>query len=405
MSISSSPKANKHDMSRSSFFILLLTAFSAMLGMGIISPFLPEFAQHHGANGFWLGMIFAGYGLSRGIIMPIIGKVSDMKGRKNFVLGGLFIFSFVSLCYPLVNSVYMLTLVRLLHGLAAGLIMPMVMAYIADITSIGEESQTTGILNMMFYFGLASGPIMGGIINKYLGFDYIFYAMSILGLISFVTVYIFLPESKVHTPKNLFIEIKIIDILKYDFIKAVLIIAVVCTLLMAVFVSFVPSLAETLNIGTFHISIILTTGIFLAGILQLVFGRIADKLDPLGKLIQIGIGTSISMFAIIVFPRCPDFLALLSVGSFIGLGASISAPALTGLSVLIGKKTGMGQWMGIVQAVMSLGFVITPLIAGVTFDYLGIDAVFYLIGLLAFFGSMGYLYFLLKRIKRGSLKT
>ena len=386
--------------SQSSFFILLLTAFSAMLGMGIISPFLPEFAQQHGANGFWMGMIFAGYGLSRGIIMPIIGNLSDRIGRKVFVLAGLMIYTLISFCYPHADSIYTLTLVRIIHGLAAGLIMPIVMAYIADITEEGKESSSTGMLNMMFYFGLASGPIVGGVINKYFGFDYIFYSMTVLGFVSFITVLFFLPDYKTHAEESSFSPIRIAAILKYDFIKAVLIIAVVCTLMMAVFISFLPSLAETLNIDTIHIGLILTIGIFIAGFLQLIFGRVADKLDPMGKLIQVGIGSTISMVAIISFPKCPDFAALVSVGALIGLGASISAPALTGISVGIGKRTGMGKWMGAMQAAMSIGFVITPLIAGVIFDYLGIDAVFYLIGLFAFFGILGFLYFLIKRIKK-----
>ncbi len=386
--------------SRISFFVLLLTAFSAMLGMGIISPFLPKFASDHGANGFWMGMIFAGYGFSRGIIMPVIGNISDKYGRKIFVLTGLLIYSLISLAYPLVESIYMLTLVRIIHGFATGMIMPIIMAYIGDISVQGTESKSTGMMNMMFYFGLATGPIMGGVINKYFGFDHIFYTMSVLGLISFFTVYFFLPDSRKYISDISPDPVLISELFKYDFIKAVLIIAVVCTLLMGVFISFLPSLAESLNIGTLHIGFILTLGIFLAGALQPFFGKIADRLDPLGKLIQVGIGVSVSMLAILSFPECPDFKALLIVAGFIGIGASMSTPALTGISVRIGKSTGMGKWMGTIQAAMSLGLVITPLIAGIIFDYLGIKAVFYLVGLIAFFGGLGYLHFLVKRMKK-----
>ena len=72
--------------------------------------------------------------------------------------------------------------------------------------------------------------------------------MSVLGWTSFITVYLFLPEYTSPSDNDSLSEMSITDIFQYDFIKAVLIIAVVCTLLMAVFVSFVPSLADTLNI-------------------------------------------------------------------------------------------------------------------------------------------------------------
>ncbi|MGB3113899.1 MAG: MFS transporter, partial [Candidatus Omnitrophota bacterium] len=86
-----------------------MTAFSTMLGLGIISPFLPELVGRHGANGFWIGMIFAGFGISRGLIVPFIGKISDRLGRKLFVASGLFLFSVISLLYPRAGNIYGLT--------------------------------------------------------------------------------------------------------------------------------------------------------------------------------------------------------------------------------------------------------------------------------------------------------
>ena len=71
-----------------------------MLGMGVISPFLPELVRRHNANGFWMGMVFAGFAFSRGLIMPLVGRASDRFGKKIFVASGLFLFSIISLLYP-----------------------------------------------------------------------------------------------------------------------------------------------------------------------------------------------------------------------------------------------------------------------------------------------------------------
>ena len=126
---------------RRTLFILLLAAFSAMLGMGIIAPFLPRFARQHGANGFWMGMIFAGFGFSRAVVMPFIGRLSDKVGRKIFVVSGLLLYAVISIGYPLANGIVMLTAVRLIHGLAAGMIIPIVLAYTGDISEKGKESK------------------------------------------------------------------------------------------------------------------------------------------------------------------------------------------------------------------------------------------------------------------------
>jgi len=169
----------------------MMAAFSAMLGLGIISPFLPELVGKHGANGFWIGMIFAGFGISRGIVTPFIGRISDRVGRKIFVVLGLLIYAGVSLLYPKAGTVYELTLVRLIHGLSAGMILPIVMAYAGQFSKEGHESMTTGVFNMVLYLGLATGPLIGGEVAERFGFNAVFYLMATLGAVTLFLVIFF----------------------------------------------------------------------------------------------------------------------------------------------------------------------------------------------------------------------
>lgn len=55
------------------FFVLFISIFSCMLGVGIIVPILPIYAETLGATGFWLGAIFAGFSLARSIACPLSG--------------------------------------------------------------------------------------------------------------------------------------------------------------------------------------------------------------------------------------------------------------------------------------------------------------------------------------------
>jgi len=72
-------------MIRKIFPILALCVFSSMLGVGIIAPLLPLYAENLGATGIWIGVIFAGFSISRAIFLPIIGRLSDRIGRKLFI--------------------------------------------------------------------------------------------------------------------------------------------------------------------------------------------------------------------------------------------------------------------------------------------------------------------------------
>jgi len=381
----------------------MMAAFSAALGLAVITPFLPELAERHGTNGFWIGMIFAGFGISRGIITPFIGKVSDRVGRKIFVVGGLIIYTVVSLFYTKADNVYLLTLVRFIHGFSAGMILPIVMTYVGELSRQGREGLTTGALNTVLYLGVAAGPLIGGEIAERYGFDAVFYSMAALGAVTLFLVIFFLPEAKSHTPQKAPGTAPFNILIKYSYIKAVLIITFVSVGLSAIFMSFVPSIAIKDLVDMIHIGFIISVAILIAGILQIPFGRFADHHDRLGKLLQCTVGVSVSMMAIFVLPFCPDFRALFLAGCFMGLGIAICAPALSSISVGIGQKAGMGWWMGIFWSVMSAALVIAPITAGIIMDHFGLDSVFYTASIFAFFTVIFCIYYIRRR-QIGELK-
>ena len=91
-------------MIKKAFPILALSLFSSMLGVGIIAPLLPLYADKLGANGLWLGIIFGGFAFSRTIIMPFVGRLSDRKGRKLSLSIGLISYAIISLFYIWVEN-------------------------------------------------------------------------------------------------------------------------------------------------------------------------------------------------------------------------------------------------------------------------------------------------------------
>ena len=62
---------------------------------------------------------------------------------------------------------------------------------------------------------------------------------------------------------------------------------------------------------------------------------------------------------------------------------SISIPVLADIAVVIGKKVGIGSWMGIFNTTISLGIIVAPLMSGVVMDYAGINSVFYFAGIVS----------------------
>jgi len=365
-------------MEKRTLFTLYFSIIAAILGLSIISPVLPTIAKDLRATGFWMGMIFSGYAISRAIIMPVMGGLSDKYGRKIFIASGLVLLAVISLLYIPAHNVYTLTAVRLLHGLAAGMIIPIAMAYAGEVAQEGKEGRAMGIISMIFYLGIAVGPLLGGIFWHLFGAASVFYAMSGISVFALLLVLPFLPEIK--NPKaNKTEEHELFKtLIKRDAVKIILLIGFISAFRTGVLLSFLPSHASGFNINVAQVGIIISVGIIFTGVLQPYFGNVADKLSKYNMLLQIIIGSFIGTIALFMVPLCDDFITLLLANVFIGLGAAISMPVVADIAVVIGKKAGeIGSWMGIFNTTISLGIIIAPLMSGVVMDYAGINAVFY----------------------------
>ena len=123
---------------------LALALFSVMLGAGLIIPLLPLYAQHLGANRTWIGIIAAGFFIANVISTPLFGWLSDRKGRKVFIIVGLLCYGISSLSFIWATTVYQLTRIRFLQGIAGGMIVPLIQAYVGDMSPPGAEGKWMG---------------------------------------------------------------------------------------------------------------------------------------------------------------------------------------------------------------------------------------------------------------------
>ena len=128
--------------------------------MGIVVPLLPVYARDLGASGLYIGMIFGVFSLSRTFLLPYFGRLSDRKGRKPFIVAGLFAYALVSVAFIFSDRVDLLIGVRFFQGMASAMIMPVIQAYVGDISSPGREGFIMGLFNMSMFLGLSLGPVV-----------------------------------------------------------------------------------------------------------------------------------------------------------------------------------------------------------------------------------------------------
>ena len=365
--------------------VLFISVFATMLGLGVVSPLLPIYAENLGATGIWLGIIFSAFALSRSVFMPVIGRISDRRGRKWIILIGMFAYSVLSLTYIIADSVFSLTAVRFAHGIASAMVVPIAMAYIADLSEKGKEGSQMGNFSISMFLGMGVGPLLGGFLNDAFGMDSVFYVMAGLSAFATLLVAASLPEAR---PGSLTIPARepapMREIFTLPIMRGILVFTLISALGRGGMMVFIPVFGPLIAISPFEVGVVLSVNTFLMALLQMPIGRLTDTGN---KVTLIVAGSTVAAVALAVIPLSGSFWPLLVITSAVGVGGAIQQPAIMALTVDAGRTIGMGTSMGAYNTVFGIGMIIAPLIGGVFMDYIGIGAVFYVGGAVCLIGT------------------
>ncbi len=367
---------------------ILLTILSAIfisfVGMGIIVPILPIYAAELGATGFALGVIIAGFALSGGVLQPFVGVLSDRHGKKGFLIAGLLIFGITGYTYTLASSVPHLVIIRVFHGAGSAMIVPMAMAYISDLSAGGKTGKYLGMLNVAIFAGIGGGPLLGGFFLDLWGQNSAFYAMGLLSLLSAVFVTIFLPGKKGFAIQEKTGSMLVVfqRMLRSRRVMGILLSRMATMIIMVPTFAFLPLLMKQyLTASGTEIGIVIATRTLLNAVFQIPFGSLADRWNKNRLLLT---GSTIISIGILAVPFAGSFTTLLLLFALIGLGESISWPALGALAAKEGHIYGHGSMMGVFNMAMSAGLFIGAMGVGALVDLLGISWAFYIVAFLLF---------------------
>ncbi len=384
-------------MDTRAFAVLLLCVFCSLLGVGIVSPLLPLYAEAMGASGVLLGMIFSSFTITRAIVIPFIGPLSDRRGRKLFLLIGFGGFTIATLGYILAVTPLHLIITRAVQGATAGMMLPIARAFIGDLCPRGEEGRWQGIANAAFFGGFAMGPLIGGPIAEWYGYNTAFYVMGGICLLSFLLALRFLPESESHQSGggNGSVTDAFRLVHNNTMFRGLTSYRTALALARGCLMTFLPLFAaSSLRIGVGLIGLMLAVHNLLRAAVQPYFGGLADRFNR-RTLVVIGALSHIAFFFLI--PHDYVYWQLLVLVAFGGIAAAIAMPAMTALYTEQGRRSGMGTAMSMEMLAMAVGMGIGPIAGGLVADAVNVPAVFYfsagvqLIGIALFFAmTRGY---------------
>lgn len=364
-------------MRRSPLFPIFLIVSVDVLGLTIILPLLPFYAEKLGASPTVVGLLVSTYAFCQLIAGPLLGRMSDRVGRRPLLLVsqiGTFI-GFLILAYA--NALWLVFLSRVIDGLTAGNL-SLAQAYISDVTKPEERAKSFGIIGIAFGMGFLIGPGISGFLSQF-SYQLPIFAAAALSATSILATYLLLPDNTPDSGDSALRRLTLLDWRTYvayfrrPGLAPLLWQFFAFTFAFSTFISGFALFAERRYtwdgqpFGPKQVGYVYAYVGFLGILLQGgLIGRLVQSFGE-GKITWAGFLAATSGFAALAFTYSVPTLLVVSAVASIGTGAL--RPALTSLITQKAGRFEQGAVLGLNQSLMSISSIVAPFIAGVLIDH------------------------------------
>lgn len=174
---------------------LMLALFLVALDQTVVGTAMPKIiADLKGFDKY--AWVTTSYLLASTAMIPVIGKLGDIYGRKWFIFSGIVVFLAASALSGASWGMNELIIFRGLQGLGAGMIFSNIFTSVADIfPDPARRSRYQGVFFSVFALSSVIGPTLGGWITDNLSWRWVFYINLPLGIFSLFVLPFVLPQS------------------------------------------------------------------------------------------------------------------------------------------------------------------------------------------------------------------
>jgi MFS family permease len=158
--------------------------FLSNSGVVVVFSYLILLLKEKGIDETEIGLLAIPFSISLIISNTFFGRMSDAKGRRPFLLVGLFTSSFTTVLYIFPDTFWMFALARILNGITLGMFPSSIIGTASD------RNIKIGKLSSFGSFGWAAGGLLGGFIADYYDLEVAFVIAGFLYFLAFLTTYI-----------------------------------------------------------------------------------------------------------------------------------------------------------------------------------------------------------------------
>src|SRR5947209_6010355 len=171
--------------------------FMTILDVSIVNVALPSIGKGLHFSSDNLQWVITAYAITFGGFLMLGGRAADLLGRRRVFVVGVVVFTVASFFCGLAWSEGVLIAARALQGLGAAIISPAALAIVMTTFDEGaERNKALGIWGAIGGGGAAVGVLAGGVLTKYLGWEWIFFVNVPVGIAALLLAPRYVRESR-----------------------------------------------------------------------------------------------------------------------------------------------------------------------------------------------------------------
>ncbi|MBI4217062.1 MAG: MFS transporter [Chloroflexi bacterium] len=171
------------------FLLTSASTFAFFSSFQLQLPTLPLYILFIGGNESQIGLILGIFTVTSITLRPFVGRASDVRGRRIFMLVGAIIFIVAPLLYGITSSIPILLALRLFHGVGIACFTTTTTALIADISPVRRRGEAMGYFGMFSNLAMAIAPALGIVILTATNFVILFVASAGLALLALILAF------------------------------------------------------------------------------------------------------------------------------------------------------------------------------------------------------------------------
>lgn len=368
----------------SHFIKIMFVGFTIGLCNQIQITTLPVYVQHLGGSKTIAGLMLGIFTLSALFFRPLVGNLLDRIGRRIVLVTGVAIFAIASFSYYFVDYIWLLLLLRFIHGAGFSAYSTSTGTIVADVVPNGRLMEGIGYYGVAGTMAVALGPALGLFLIVWAGISELYlltFGIAALGLIAAYFINyekedaslpatpnfqdkVILDKDDLNRPrKNFFFE--------RSALKPSLVMFFI-TLSQGAVISFLPLYAYSKGIG--NIGIYFTVSAVALMISRPFTGRLSDRFGAAKIILP---GMLLLILAFILIPFTTSVSGFVLIGILHGFGSGTAFPVLNAITIKMCPAERRGSGNATFLSSVDAGYGIGSIMWGIVSQNIGFAAIYF----------------------------